>query len=243
MIRKASRTGSEVVGMKAEPSLLDRKQDLVRGAIWDAAVTLFTDQGFDATTVDEVARAAGVSKRSFFRYFASKSDLMAQGIVTYGTMITDAIKGCQRGTTPLEVMRQTVERVAVEAATQPRVRKIAQIAATNTAAREAQLSRLADLEDRVADAYRQRTGAGKDLAARLLAELTLSVLDVTFREWLKQDDQDIRSTVESVFGTLLQLIGPTANQPRATGVRRSLTDVGARAATAGAPALRRKASS
>ena len=125
-------------------------------------MTLFTDQGFDATTVDEVARAAGVSKRSFFRYFASKSDLMAQGIVTYGTMITDAIKGCQRGTTPLEVMRQTVERVAVEAATQPRVRKIARIAATSTAAREAQLSRLADLEDRVADAYRQRTGAGKD---------------------------------------------------------------------------------
>ena len=77
--------------MRTEPSLQDRKQDLVRSAIWDAAVTLFVAKGFDATTIDEVARAAGVSKRSFFRYFSSKSDLMGQGIVTYGTMITDAI--------------------------------------------------------------------------------------------------------------------------------------------------------
>jgi AcrR family transcriptional regulator len=195
--------------MRASRSLQHRKQDLVRSAIWDAAVTLFADKGFDETTVDEVARAAGVSRRSFFRYFSSKSDLMGQGIVTYGDMITEAIAACPRSLGPLEVMRRTVGEVTVTAAAHPRVRKVAQIACTSVAAREAQLSRLAEVEDRVADAYsaRRAMDAGDDLAPRLLAELTLSILDVTFREWLKRDHQDIAPTTERVFATLLHLVG------------------------------------
>jgi AcrR family transcriptional regulator len=195
--------------MKTGPSLQDRKQDFVRGAIWDAAVTLFAAKGFDRTTVDDIARAAGVSKRSFFRYFSSKNDLMGHGIMTYGSMITDAIRTAARSATPFEVMRYTVREVATCGAAHPRVRKIAQIACTSVAAREAQLSRLADVEDRVADAYRDRwrTAAGDDLTPRLLAELTLSVLDVTFREWLKQEQQDIGPTLDRVFATLLRLVG------------------------------------
>jgi AcrR family transcriptional regulator len=195
--------------MSASRSLQHRKQDLVRGAIWDAAVTLFAENGFDETTVDQIARAAGVSRRSFFRYFSSKSDLMGQGIVTYGEMITEAIAACPRSLGPLEVMRRTVGQVTVTAAAHPRVRKVAQIACTSVAAREAQLSRLAEVEDRVADAYsaRRTTAAGDDLAPRLLAELTLSILDVTFREWLKQDHEDIAPTTERVFATLLHLVG------------------------------------
>jgi AcrR family transcriptional regulator len=233
--------------MRTGQSLKHRKQDFVRGAIWDAAVGLFIAQGFDRTTVDDIARAAGVSKRSFFRYFSSKNDLMGQGIITYGAMITEAIRASARSATPFEVMRQTVGQVAVTAAAHPRVRKIAQIACTSVAAREAQLSRLADVEDRVADAYRARwrTAAGNDLTPRLLAELTLSVLDVTFKEWLKQDQQDIVPTIDRVFATLLQLVGTNEGaqgkssvlRPR-RGVGRSRADV--RGTRKDAPALRRK---
>lgn len=193
-------------------SLQDRKQDFVRGAIWDAAVTLFVAKGFDGTTVDDIARAAGVSKRSFFRYFSSKNDLMGQGIITYGTMITEAIQACPRTATPLEVMRHTVRRVAADAAAHPRVRKVAQIASASAAAREAQLSQLAAVEDRVADTFRARwsTAASNGLTPRLLAALTLSVLDVTFREWLKQDHHDIVPTTDRVFATLLHLLGAKA---------------------------------
>jgi AcrR family transcriptional regulator len=201
--------------MRTGSSLQRRKQDFVRGAIWDAAVTLFAARGFDQTTVDEVARAAGVSRRSFFRYFSSKNDLMGQGIVTYGAMITEAIQACPRSATPFEVMRQTVRQVATDAAAHPRVRKVAQIACDSVAAREAQLSRLAEVEDRVAEAYRARwrTATRNELTPRLLAELTLSVLDVTFREWLKQDQADIVSTTDRVFATLLQLVGAKDGEP------------------------------
>ena len=66
------------------PTLQERKQQVVRSAIWDAAIDLFVEKGYDETTVDEVAERAGVSRRSFFRYFSSKSDLVSAGMATYG---------------------------------------------------------------------------------------------------------------------------------------------------------------
>jgi AcrR family transcriptional regulator len=48
-----------------------RKRELVRDEIARAAWDLFGSQGYEAATVDEIARAAGVSRRTFFRYFSS----------------------------------------------------------------------------------------------------------------------------------------------------------------------------
>jgi AcrR family transcriptional regulator len=73
-----------------------RKQLLVRDAIWDAAIDLFGKKGFDKTTVDDIAKAAGVSRRSFFRYFSSKDDLLAQGMISYGEWLEQAIESCPR---------------------------------------------------------------------------------------------------------------------------------------------------
>jgi AcrR family transcriptional regulator len=200
-----------------------RKQEFVRGTIWDAAVDLFVERGYDETTVDDIARAAGVSRRSFFRYFASKDDLMGHGIVTYAAFITEAIRECPPGASPLDMVRFTVRQVAVGAATHPRVKKIAHVASSSVAARQAQLGRKADLEDQVAEAYgaRLKSGARDELKPRLLAELTISLLDVTFRVWLKQDHQDILPTLERVFGELTRLVcsGTTSVAARRVGPR------------------------
>lgn len=181
-----------------------RKQQFVRDAIWDAATDLFAKKGFDETTVDDIAQAAGVSRRSFFRYFASKSDLMGQGIVSYGTTLTDAISACPETDSLSEVFRKTVHQVAQQSAAYPRTRKIMQIAAKYPTAREAQLSRMAELQDRVAGAFarRYRQGSQDDLAPSVLAGLTLSMLGVTFRRWFEQGQQDISITAEQVFATL-----------------------------------------
>jgi TetR/AcrR family transcriptional regulator, regulator of mycofactocin system len=185
----------------ATAPLRARKQEFVRGAIWDAAVDLFVDRGYDATTVDDIARSAGVSRRSFFRYFASKDDLMGHGIITYASLITAAIRGCPPAAAPLEAVRITVGQVASGAVAHPRVRKIAQIASTSVAAREAQLSRKADLEDAVAEAFKAR-------------EKTRSKDELTARLWLNQEQQDIAPTIDRVFAELTRLVchgtGPKA---------------------------------
>jgi AcrR family transcriptional regulator len=189
-------------------ALQARKQDVVRSAIWDAAVDLFTANGFEETTVEDIARAAGVSTRTFFRYFASKNDLMGQGMVTYRAMLIDAIRSASPALSLLQVVRHTVQHVAAEAASYPRTRQIVHIAGTSVAAREAQLARRGEVENAVAEAFALtcRTARTDEISPRLLAGLTLSVLDVTFSVWAKGRETDIVAITEQVFVTLTALV-------------------------------------
>ncbi|WP_375484968.1 mycofactocin system transcriptional regulator [uncultured Jatrophihabitans sp.] len=59
-----------------EPSRRGRPPGTSGRALEVIALALFTEQGFDATTTDQIAAAAGVSKRTFFRYFDSKADVL-----------------------------------------------------------------------------------------------------------------------------------------------------------------------
>jgi AcrR family transcriptional regulator len=186
------------------PTLQTRKQQFVRDAIWDAATDLFADRGFDETTVDDIAQAAGVSRRSFFRYFASKNDLMAHGMVNYGAELTAAIDACPQAYSLYEVCRHTVVHVAQKAAAHPRTRKIMAILAKYPAARAAELSRLAEVQDLVTKAFarRGRKRGEDDLTARILAGLTLQVAGVTVRWWFEHGQPDMSAAVDQAFATL-----------------------------------------
>uniref|UniRef100_Q022K4 Transcriptional regulator, TetR family n=1 Tax=Solibacter usitatus (strain Ellin6076) TaxID=234267 RepID=Q022K4_SOLUE len=190
------------------PSLQIRKQQLVRDAIWDAATDLFAVKGFDETTVEDIAEAAGVSRRSFFRYFASKNDLMAHGMVNYGAELTAAIEACPEKDSLAEVFRKTVLQVARKSAANPRARIILAIVTKYPAAREAELSRFAEVQDLVAKAFarRCRKRGETELTARLLAGLTLQVTGVTVRWWFEQGEPEIQSAVDDALATLEHLI-------------------------------------
>src|SRR4029450_657862 len=187
--------------------LAARKQDFVRSAIWDAAIDLFAKRGFEETTIDEIARAAGVSTRTFFRYFASKGDLMGQGMHTYRTLLSDAVRQASSALSPMQVLRHTVHKVTSDAAAQPRTRQIVEIASASPAAREAQLARRAEVENALAESFavRNRLEGDDDVSGRLLAPLTLAAVDVTFRVWSKTDGADIAAITDDVLDTLTGL--------------------------------------
>jgi AcrR family transcriptional regulator len=58
------------------PGLRERKRQQTRERLTRAAMALFLERGFEATTLDDIAAAADISRRSFFHYFASKEDVV-----------------------------------------------------------------------------------------------------------------------------------------------------------------------
>ena len=188
--------------------LLRRKQQVVQDAIWNAAIDLFGKKGFDQTTVDDIAAAAGVSQRTFFRYFASKSDLMGQGMLAYGEALKEAIQASPKPSSAFEVLRRAVLEIASAVASLPRTRDVIAVVIECPAARDAQLSRRAEVEEKVAQAFaaRMKKGRENELTAHLLAGLTLTILDVTMRLWYADPAQEITAVAKKVMKSLSKVV-------------------------------------
>jgi AcrR family transcriptional regulator len=183
-----------------------RKQEFVRDAVWAAAIDLFARKGYDETTVDDIVAAAGTSRRSFFRCFESKSDILAQPMLGFGGLLDGAIRGCHASCSPSEVVRETVLRVVRVAVANPRTRKVIEVASRHPAARAAQLSRMGEVEERVVAAFLARQGRTRDLLrARMLASLTLSTVGAVCVGWSEGgDDTDVASAVEQALDTVAE---------------------------------------
>jgi hypothetical protein len=100
-------------------------------------------------------------------------------------------------------MREAVLYVGRQAGAYPRTEKVLQIARKYPAARQAQMSRLAEIQSQVAQAYARRRSRRKrgDLTASVLAAITLALFDIALRTWLETGKQDIAATVDKVFAT------------------------------------------
>lgn len=83
------------------PGRRERKKARTREALRASARRLFAQQGFAATTVQQIADAADVSERTFFRYFESKEDLLLPDVVAMFEVVERAIRGRPRDEQPL----------------------------------------------------------------------------------------------------------------------------------------------
>src|ERR1700730_16719800 len=69
-----------------------------------AAVDLFTEQGYDATTVAQIAERAGVAKSTFFRHFPDKRELLTAGQETLSRLLAEGIAEAPDNASPLEAV-------------------------------------------------------------------------------------------------------------------------------------------
>jgi AcrR family transcriptional regulator len=90
-------------GPGARPTLRERKKAKTRAAIRDHALRLIREQGYDATTVEQIADAAEVSPSTFFRYFPTKEDVVLQDDLDLLWM--DAFRAQPPGLSPIAAMR------------------------------------------------------------------------------------------------------------------------------------------
>ncbi|MBP0452957.1 TetR family transcriptional regulator [Kitasatospora sp. RG8] len=88
--------------------MAERKRRLVAAELAEAALQLLAQKGFDAVTIDEIAAAAGVSKRTFFRYFASKEDVVVQVLADLGPGMCAELSARPAGERPSAALRHAV---------------------------------------------------------------------------------------------------------------------------------------
>ncbi|MFD5826148.1 TetR/AcrR family transcriptional regulator [Lentzea sp. NPDC060358] len=77
-----------------------------------AAVDLFTEQGYDATTVAQIAERAGVTKSTFFRHFPDKRELLVAGQETLCRLLAEGIAEAPDGASPLEAVASGLDRAS-----------------------------------------------------------------------------------------------------------------------------------
>jgi AcrR family transcriptional regulator len=194
-----------------------RKQQVVRDAIHDAAIGLFVAKGFDQTTVDEIAEAAGISRRSFFHYYVTKDDLLAQGTIKYGATLVEAIHACPATHSALEVLRDTVLAGIQYTAEQPLLRQIIEVSQASSGARQAYASRSVEIEDSLSVAYARHLKREGTFAAepRLLAHLTLSIMKVAIMAWFTGEYKDLSTAARHVLVSLTRITSEaTTSQSR-----------------------------
>ncbi|OCC09818.1 TetR/AcrR family transcriptional regulator [Streptomyces sp. PTY087I2] len=94
--------------VEPRPGLRERKKQRTRDALLRAALELFTTQGYERTTVDEIVDAVEVSQRTFFRYFANKEDatFAVQEIVE--SRFIEELRRRPAHEAPFEAMRRAV---------------------------------------------------------------------------------------------------------------------------------------
>ena len=79
-----------------------------------AAVDLFTEQGYDATTVAQIAERAGVTRSTFFRHFSDKREVLVAGQETLSRLLAEGIAAAPAGASPLQAVAAGLERASNE---------------------------------------------------------------------------------------------------------------------------------
>ncbi|MBF4595090.1 TetR family transcriptional regulator [Curtobacterium flaccumfaciens] len=154
-----------------------------RGRLERAAFELFAEQGYQATTVPQITARAGLTTRTFFRYFADKRE-----VIFAGDEIPDlaraAIEGAPAGIDPLDIVVHGLRTVADERfeGRHGEVGSVRRLVLSESSLRERDARKRADLTDAVREAFVQR---GLDPSeAAVIAETTVMLFHLALEAWL-----------------------------------------------------------
>jgi len=155
-----------------------------------AAVDLFTEQGYDATTVAQIAERAGVTKSTFFRHFPDKRELLVAGQEALSRLLAEGIAEAPAGATPLEAVAAGLVRAA--SAMGPMNRELAPrlkaAVATSAELQERDALKSVSLAAAMTDALAARGIPGP--TAALASELGVLAFKRGFAEWSEGDRDD-----------------------------------------------------
>jgi AcrR family transcriptional regulator len=154
-----------------------------------AALALFAEHGYDATTVAEIADRAGLTKSTFFRHFADKREVLFGGQDMLANLFSDAIRTAPPAATAADCLAAALEAAAV-AFTPDRHDLAPQrqaVIAAHSELQERELLKRARLAAAMADALRAR--GADDVAARLAAEVGVLAFSTAYARWAAPENR------------------------------------------------------
>jgi mycofactocin system transcriptional regulator len=171
-----------------------------RDALEHVALELFSTSGFDDTTVDEIAEAAGISRRTFFRYFDSKNDVVWGD---FDTMLGDLDRwlGGAEDRPVLETLRDAVIRFnALPAPAVPAHRQRMSLILYVPALQAHSTLRYADWRAVVARFVARRLDRPvEDMWPQLVGHVSLAAALTAYEQWLGRDDADLAELLAAAF--------------------------------------------
>jgi AcrR family transcriptional regulator len=167
----------------AYPEGMVRWEPGARGRLGQAAFELFAERGFEQVTVAEIAERAGLTERTFFRYFADKREVLFAGAEGFQELFVSGVAGAPDAAAPIDAVAGALSAAAAMfMAHEDGVRGRSAIIAAHPDLRERELVKLATVAAAVADALRRR--GVTDPAASLTAEAGLAVFRIAFAGWI-----------------------------------------------------------
>jgi AcrR family transcriptional regulator len=155
------------------------------GRLREAAMQLYLERGFEQTTVAEIAARAGLTARTFFRYFADKREVLFAGSAALEEQLVHALETAPASATPLQAVSAALDAAAATLGQHPEHSRARQtVINANANLQERELIKMASLSAALANGLRRRGVPDPD--AGLAAEAGIVVLRVAFERWVSE---------------------------------------------------------
>ena len=191
----------------SDPGLRARKRAETHARIQAEGMRLFLRNGFEATTLDDVAEAAGVSRRTLMNYFGSKEEIVFSTKAGFSRMVADAVAA-----RPVdEPLLDMVENALVDLAERPRsdeARAVAVLIHATPSLRAGDQAKYEQVERRLAETLASRKGLpSDDITCRVVAGAAVSIMKLSMDAWLANPEEQPEKFGRAAFAALRHAAG------------------------------------
>lgn len=191
--------------------LRERKKERVREQLLEAAVKLFSRKGFDATTIDDIVAAVEVSRRTFFRYFDTKEDVLPAWFDRHVDALLAQVDARPAGENAMTTLRHVLDGMAeIYEQKLAVVVSIQRVMSREPSIVARRAVRLESLAVRLAERLAARSGKPEgDLL--LLSRITMGIATSAVERWARAGGKgDLATVMDECFETVRQAFASCA---------------------------------
>ena len=174
----------------------------VRRHIETVAMDLFVANGFDATTVDQIAAAAGVSARSFFRYFPAKEDVVIGDPMEFGVILRDALVARPDGEGAATAVQRALDAFVDDVNANPAALGISTVVFSTPSLRARHIEKTIVWERLLLPDVRRRLGDTpySEVTSRAIIASALAIFHATLEHWAAGGGaEELRTLLNAAF--------------------------------------------